>query len=996
MGWRNDCVQLRLITDLPVHVDCWYSEAARRPVVNMAYGSYKPGPVNAANYVPILSPTEGGAKQAFLPAEDGKGYTQEIVLPWKLITGQNAIVKATGKPFADPRIFQAGDTLTLNMEFIWGGVDGRGSPSFRYIDMTREDCSNRSFHPFVWEKLPYREDDLWGTLKLEPQGRLNLPAPDYSAAGDAHLQKTAGPVKLTYTMPFDGFATLVIEDKQGRRVRNLIGMAPRANGGQTDRWDCTGEDGKLVPAGEYRFRGLLHKGIEPVYKATYGNPGNPPWETSDGTGGWLSDNSPPRAVAAAKGFILLGADEASEWGSSLICTDLNGRKQWGDRALKGIHSLAADDKTAYVSVYREKRNSWRDWNTNYQTWIDDAVPPTLARFDIRTGKPIPFVTKSGPQLRVPVLKQGEKPLGTAGIAATADRLAVSIPELNVVRFFDKETAAVIGDLPLPEPGNLAYDASGVLHVWSDNNVMKVADGKPAPLMVDPLKHPAAEASGAIAIDAAGRVFLADRAANQVKVYDKTGAFVRAIGVEGGRPLAGKWQANAMLNPVSVAVDSLGRVWVAEEDPWPRRVSVWSADGALVRDFIGPGTFNRATDANIAVDDETRVFGSGCEWKLDYNTGRAEVMTCFRKELNGKWLKAEGRDYLAADGSLFLRAGDDMKLVARVGTFIVSWQSEIASPDYGGIFDAKDGLPLPPWEPGKKGDGMTMSFIWTDANGDGRHQPEELLMRSPWTGCSPGWAYPVGCAGDWLDEDFTLYGHAFEGIHGLEGGPFLTQTPLKGWTPGGAPIWDTRSQRLLTQKKPWMIHLATDGMLIGTAMDEGLMTCLRSDDGAILWTCRNAWPNTHQSNLAPMPDRDDRLISPMSCIGKAGSRVGPLFAMNSKMGRLYLMTTDGLFVASVFQDFRGGVEPWPKEAKPGTPLIGMTMGDLWWGGHFFQGTKTKAYYLIAGSAAYDVIQLTGFDELKAIPGGAVAVSDEDLKTAAELLPRPADPAKPAAR
>ena len=64
--------------------------------------------------------------------------------------------------------------------------------------------------------------------------------------------------------------------------------------------------------------------------------------------------------------------------------------------------------------------------------------------------------------------------------------------------------------------------------------------------------------------------------------------------------------------------------------------------------------------------------------------------------------------------------------------------------------------------------------------------------------------------------------------------------------------------------------------------------------------------------------------------------------------------------------------------------------------FFKGTKTKAYYLIAGSAAYDVIQLTGFDELKAIPGGAVAVSDEDLKTAAELLPRPADPAKPAAR
>ena len=135
---------------------------------------------------------------------------------------------------------------------------------------------------------------------------------------------------------------------------------------------------------------------------------------------------------------------------------------------------------------------------------------------------------------------------------------------------------------------------------------------------------------------------------------------------------------------------------------------------------------------------------------------------------------------------------------------------------------------------------------------------------------------------------------------------------------------------------------------------------------------------------------------MTCIGKARTPAGQVFAMNSKMGRLYLMTTDGLFVASVFQDFRGGAEPWPDEAKPGTPLSGMTMGDLWWGGHFFQGPKSKEYFLIAGSTAYNVIQLNGLDGLKTIPGGALTVTDKDLNAAAELLPKPAAPeaAKPA--
>lgn len=131
-------------------------------------------------------------------------------------------------------------------------------------------------------------------------------------------------MKLSYRMPFDGFATLVVEDEQGRRVRDLIGMAPRSKGRQTDYWDCLGEDGKLVSPGRYRWRGLMHQGIDPVYEATYGTPGIPPWDTGDGTGAWLSDLNAPKAVAASKDLMVLGAERAESAGEIMATPRL-----WG-------------------------------------------------------------------------------------------------------------------------------------------------------------------------------------------------------------------------------------------------------------------------------------------------------------------------------------------------------------------------------------------------------------------------------------------------------------------------------------------------------------------------------------------------------------------------------------------------------------------------------------------------------------------------------------------
>jgi len=288
---------------------------------------------------------------------------------------------------------------------------------------------------------------------------------------------------------------------------------------------------------------------------------------------------------------------------------------------------------------------------------------------------------------------------------------------------------------------------------------------------------------------------------------------------------------------------------------------------------------------------------------------------------------------------------------------------------------------------------SLSYVWSDRNDDGVAQADELVTGSPWTGWKE-WKYPVGTAGYfgsyWLDENFNLYGLAGESYGGWGGrGPFVTRIPLQGWTPGGAPIWNIGAQTVLGQPalpSGRCLYLPAEGRVV---VGEPL-TCL-ADDGRVLWTYKDQWPGVHASHWAPLPDRDDVLIGTLGCIGRAKTALGTVFAMHSNMGRLYLMTMDGLFVASVFQDCRLGGDSWPNEAKSGASLDRVTMGSEWFGGHFFRATdrasaKGGAYYLIAGFTAYNLIRLDGFDTLQAIAGDGIRVTEADVRAAEKQAQR----------
>jgi len=212
----------------------------------------------------------------------------------------------------------------------------------------------------------------------------------------------------------------------------------------------------------------------------------------------------------------------------------------------------------------------------------------------------------------------------------------------------------------------------------------------------------------------------------------------------------------------------------------------------------------------------------------------------------------------------------------------------------------------------------------------------------------------------------------------------------GWTPGGVPVYDTAHPQVFLDRTeppggggPGKLFLVdADTVIFGSCP----ITAVKPD-GTVVWTYPDPWPDVHGSHRAPIPQSDAVLVGVLSCIGTAaGTPVGNLWAMNSNMGRLYVMTTDGLLVASVFQDTRAGADPWPSEAKPGVPMGGVSMGGEWFGGYFFKADATDEYYVIAGGTSYNLIRLDGFNTLRPIEGGAVTFSREDLAAAEELLQR----------
>jgi len=139
-------------------------------------------------------------------------------------------------------------------------------------------------------------DELMALKSLDTDPLATIIPENYSAPNSTALH---APIAINFTMPEYGFATLVIDDSTGKRIRNLISDSAFPRGRNTIYWDGTDDLKRDVDAanhglynipveyvmpGTYQVRGLWHRQVDLNYELSVYSPGDPPWPTLDSTG----------------------------------------------------------------------------------------------------------------------------------------------------------------------------------------------------------------------------------------------------------------------------------------------------------------------------------------------------------------------------------------------------------------------------------------------------------------------------------------------------------------------------------------------------------------------------------------------------------------------------------------------------------------------------------------------------------------------------------------
>lgn len=946
-SWQGDAVQLRTIFDdqteneHQMHMTLYYSTPDQRAYMIVHHGGLRIKPPYDATGMPRddLKAKYGdtmealGGKIAVKKWDDGKGYTMEAFMPWSYLRLNGQAMKP-------------GDEFVFGWETLWSrqalpGADPEPGHGHRLADGVKNAQANRIFM--------FNGRTGWGKAIIGDKGNLAI------TEAQARLQKeremafldlsTEGSIPIAYDLPGDGKrdVTIAIENDKGERVRNLFGQYPRDEKKVTDYWDGLDDQGKPVAPGHYTAIVVDHKPIKIKLLSNLYNAATPPWSTEAGSQIWGSDHGAATCVTSMGSRVYAGFG-GPESGSGLVCYDLEKGMVWSSK--NPASDMVATDRYIYTFTFHV-------WDKKFQ----------VCRLNITDGKIAPFVKGDGEQLNFQTIPLQEaesyeatlRKLDGASLAKSGNSLWLMVPD-DFIYKIDPSSGDILEKRATGEFISLRSNATGIFGILKDKTVWeltpdlakktKILD---APGLGQPTRFSVSDDSK--------RVAICDAKTNQVLVYtlggkDKPVVIGKPKG--GTDRAAGPFDRSDVMLPVSATFDAQGRIWVAEGTTTIHRVSVWNPDGAFADEFWGSTAYG-ATHGYRYEKEATNFIAKGIEFKLDYdidlaNRKSAEVPLFYHPHLaqtqgiiyRVKDAKGKAHEFAVSTpgqngqrSTLIFRKTDQGEFVPAVGLF-PPIDAQIR----------KRPIPMSDQLPDSK-----VSTGWMDKNANGRIEAEELI---------PDIAYSfLYWSTGWIDPQMTILTCD------------MNQYPMKGIDDNGVPIYDFKDPRPVSNPIPVNFKSSNGGTpLIDRAgnISDGLNYHMK--DGR-----RGSYPNRFRRHDAPAAQRG-LIIAPFRTNGVVEDvpGVGSITAVQGDRGEWFLMSIDGLFLSSIFQDIKGRV-------KMDENLIG---GESF-GGHLWrvtEGPLKDKVMLQSGNVSYRFYELINLDTIRrqTLP---LNVTEDEIKRGEEI-------------
>jgi hypothetical protein len=932
-GWNGDAMQVRMAidrslpfplpqslnrTDAPgiMHLALWCYVDKMQPVLQLGRGMKLDYYYNPAYPKGVVPADKFSAMYVKLP--DNR-YRFEYRIPW-------VTLGATNPP-------RAGDIASLTMQLHWSD---KNPGSVYQLVVVRDVMMGSGFG--------FQAVDSWGKAIYSSKG--NLPA---EVTQPATPLPPPLPMTFSYDLPRDAEVTIALQDAQGRYVRSLESQVKHKKGNVTVAWDGLDEYGKVLPAGKYSWKGIYHDPITTKYVMSVHNSGQPGYFTEDGKGSWGGDHGVPVTLCAGPDFMLFGWN-GCEVGKGVIRTDLKGRKQAGFTF--AADWLATDGERFYV------------YNEYHKTGIQ------VHR--VADGRPMAY-GNGVTALYGPNAVDGKTPVPLTGLAWTGGEVFAAYEAANVIIVFDAVSGAEKRRFNVTAPRGVAALPGVGLAAISAGKLVRIDAVTGA---VTTLATTHLDAPYAVAVAADKTIFISNRgklqnvsvfALNGPSTVSRQAKYLCSIGKSGGRPGLGAFNKKGMFNPAGITVDSEGKLWVAEADASPKRISVWNAKTSkLIQEFFGPSAYA----AHVAVDPArpTEAFCHNTLWNINIKNGTWYPKTTFIRQMDPNSPPAPGSQGLTATVPLTADNGRQYFFMhTTYGTPFTVWRrdGDVGRPFLMIVPRMKymDGnwqkiAPVPVFWDNERfpADDTQPYFAWQDGNDDGVIQPDEvqrIAYRLWMTSMAGGWQ---------LDRGLKLYN--------LTKGVAFTPIQI---TRKGQPLYDFRKPERLSAE-PWDkalqgeagFFLAEDGksfFAFNQNSPEGRGVARWSLDGKLLWRTGGATTLHWKESLSEPVAKPGELYGIVSPMRTAGGIVG----WASYFGVFHLFTDDGLYVAKCFRDMREG------QVGPNVLFTEHFCGIL---------TRIKATgrtYILGGDLDGRITEVLGLDSIKKFDG-AYEITPADIANA----------------